>query len=263
LLTDTHCHLNFDSFDSDRKSVIERSLSADVQRILNPGIDIETSLAALRLAESHSLVYCAVGVHPNSASNWTNLYTDKLSVLAKNKKVVAIGEIGLDYYRDETPKDVQVRAFCDQLILAKDLGMPIVIHCREAMSDLISIVSEWIGTLKSEEHQLRKYPGVFHSFSGNMKEAHQVVSMKFKIGITGPITFRKNDEIKQIVSELDLDHLLLETDAPFLTPHPYRGKRNEPSYIPYIAEKIASIKNVSPEYVASKTTQNSIEVFKW
>ena len=263
MLTDTHCHLDFSSFDPDRDSVLDRSNSAEIVRIMNPGIDIETSLAASNLANAHSAVYCAVGVHPNSASNWSSLLVDQIKALASGRKVLAIGEIGLDYYRDETPKELQIQAFCDQINIASSLELPIIIHNREATSDIISIVSDWVADLVSNGNSLKENPGVFHSFSGNLKEAEQVIRMNFKIGLTGPITFRNSGELHKIVNAFDVEHFLVETDAPFLAPHPFRGKRNEPAYVRFIAEKIAQIKDLTLDYVANKTTQNSTKVFNW
>ena len=263
VLVDTHCHLDFNLFDNDRNEVISRAKEAGLERILNPGINIASSQNVLEYAITQELLYAAVGIHPNEASSWQDDYLDVLENLASNKKVVAIGEIGLDYYRDFSPREFQMYIFQQQLDLAGEVGLPVVIHNRDASEDVINILSDWCSELIRKASPLVERPGVLHSFSSDLKMAKSAIELNFYIGFTGPVTFRKAEQLRQIVIELPLEKLLIETDAPFLTPHPYRGRRNEPAYVHYVAEKIAEVKKISLEEVASTTTQNAKKLFLW
>jgi TatD DNase family protein len=270
VLVDTHCHLNFDSFNNDRGAVLERAREAEVERILNPGVDLVTSQAAVKLAESHPEVFAAVGVHPNDALTWDNNTPDQLMELAKHPKVVAIGEIGLDYYRNQAPHDIQKWVFRQQLTLAAEVGLPVVIHMRntnlqdrEATVDVLHILSEWRSELAKVGSPLEDYPGVLHSFSDDEEAARQAIQMNFRIGITGPVTFRNAQVLQHVAGSLPLDRLLIETDAPFLTPHPYRGQRNEPAYVRFVAEKIGQIRSLSYDVVAKATSTNAKRLFNW
>jgi TatD DNase family protein len=260
---DTHCHLNFDVFDQDRDLIIEKAQRLGVTRILIPGTDIETSTSAIECAHKYFAVYAAVGIHPNSGLTWTNNSLNDLRRLTVEKKVVAIGEIGLDYYRRNTPLDVQVNVFKAQLDLALELELPVVIHNRDASEDILDILRDWHGKVIKSSIELAKNPGVLHSFSGNKSLADAVIAMNYRIGITGPVTFNKAQDLQNIVSDIQLDSLLIETDSPFLTPSPYRGMRNEPANVRIIAEKISSIKNISMEKVVEMTTEQSDKLFRW
>jgi TatD DNase family protein len=262
MLIDTHCHLYFDSYDGDRQAVLTRAGAADVERILAPGIDLASSRAAVDLAETHAPVYAAVGVHPNSALTWEPGTLDALRDLLEDDKVVAVGEMGLDYYRDRAPKSIQRRVFRDQLALAGEERLPVVLHVRNAspedracIADLLTILEEMRPTL------LEDRPGVVHSFSGNLDEALKLVELGFFIGITGPVTYPNADALRQVVANVPLEHLLIETDGPFLTPQPRRGQRNEPAYVAYVAEKIGETRRLSPKLVAEETTKNAKRLF--
>lgn len=262
-LADTHCHLDFDTFQGDRSEVLNRANDTGLERILNPGIDLASSRAALEIAESHPLVYAAIGVHPNSALTWEDTTQDELRRMACNQKVVAIGEIGLDYYRDRAPREVQQRVFRSQLALAADIGLPVVIHNRRATKDLLDILSDWYSELSRNASPLSDRPGVLHSYSEGQDITLKARALNFYFGISGPVTFRNAVDLRLNISKLPLDRMLLETDAPFLTPEPHRGKRNEPSYVGLVADKIAEIQNLPSEIVAAATTTNAGRLFNW
>lgn len=263
MLADTHCHLNFEWFDEDREAVIQRARMAGVDRILNPGIDLESSRTAVALAQQVEEVYAAIGVHPNDALTWNDETADALRELAGQPKVVAIGEIGLDYYRDRAPRNLQRDVFQEQLRLAAELSLPVVIHNREATADVVEILREWQVELLSTNTLLAGAPGVLHSFSAGHETALETIDLNFMIGITGPVTFRNTLELQALVGDLSLDHLLIETDAPFLTPHPHRGERNEPAYVKLVAEKIAEIHGMPFEMTAEVTRINADRLFHW
>jgi TatD DNase family protein len=262
-LVDTHCHLNFHTFQEDREEVLERAVDAGVEKIINPGIDLQTSLEALSLAQRSPYVFAAVGVHPNDSITWEVDTRDQLADYARHPKVVAIGEIGLDYYRDRAPQDVQQRVFREQLELAADLGLPVIIHNRDATEDTLAMLVEWQSWLETHNPMLARAPGVLHSYSGNLQQARTAWEHNFCIGITGPVTFKKADELREVVADMPVDALLVETDAPFLTPHPHRGQRNEPAYVRFVAAKIAELQAVSSEQIAETTTSNADRLFKW
>jgi TatD DNase family protein len=208
------------------------------------------------LAEAQAHIFAAVGFHPHDAAKLTLADLQTLRELAQHPKVKAIGEIGLDYYRDLSPRDVQAKAFRQQLELAADLDLPVIIHCREAFDDVIAILREW----QASNKQAR---GVLHSFSGDRAQAEQVFEIGFRIGLTGPITFPKAEEMRAVAQAAPMDRLLIETDAPYLTPAPNRGKRNEPAYVRRVAEKIAEVRGLTVEAVAAQTTANADSLFDW
>jgi TatD DNase family protein len=186
-----------------------------------------------------------------------------LAELAKHPKVVAIGEIGLDFYQDWTPRPLQEKIFQEQLVLAADLGLPVVIHDRDAHEVLLPALVTWQAMLLKTGNKIATKPGVLHSYSGNIKQAEPVLNAGFFLGITGPVTFKKALEMQEVATKAPPDRLLIETDAPYLTPHPHRGKRNEPSYVYYVAEKIAELRGISPEQVGKLTTENAKNLFGW
>lgn len=261
MLIDTHCHLDFTSFDSDREDVIQRARQAGVAKIINPGIDLQSSASAIRLAEEHPEVFAAVGVHPNSATTWNNGTITELRKLARHSKVVAIGEIGLDYYRHRAPADLQVRIFRAQLELAADLGKPVIIHNRQASQDLLSILIVWKEELTSNQSDLSNAPGVLHSYSGDREMLKAISQLNFLIGISGPVTYKNSLELQEVVRSASSNVILLETDAPFLTPHPHRGTRNEPAHVRLIAEKVAELRYMDFEKITEQTTINSNQLF--
>ena len=262
MLVDTHCHLDFSRFNQDRPQVIKRANKASVKKIIIPGVDIPSCQAAVKLAEQNNGIYAAVGIHPNSASNWKDRTLKQLLELADSPKVVAIGEIGLDYYRDRTPKAKQQQAFRAQLSLAATLQLPIIIHSRDAYSDILKILKDWHTQLVKSGSPLASNPGVFHSFSAGLSEAEQAIQMNFLLGISGPVTFNNAKNLQHTVSKLALNNLIVETNAPYLTPHPFRGKRNEPEKVKLVAKKIAELHKTTLDQVAKTTTENANKLFK-
>lgn len=263
MLVDTHCHLDFVAFDQDRTQVLENARQAGVVRILNPAIDLESSQQIVEQAAQYPEVYAAVGIHPNSGGGWTPETLQRLEELARTKKVVAIGEIGLDYYWDKTPKAQQREVFIQQLSLAERLGLPVVIHNREATQDVLAILQEYQQQLSDHGSDLAARPGVLHSFSAGTEAAEKAIKMNFFVGITGPVTFKKAEKLQSVVKAVPSASLLVETDAPFLTPHPHRGKRNEPAHVRFVAQKIAEITLQPLEKVAQDTSANALRLFRW
>jgi TatD DNase family protein len=272
-LTDTHCHLDYNMFDPDREAVIQRAKDAGLIRILVPGLDHRSSKEAVRLADANSMVYAAVGFHPTDLEKFSEKNFVQVKELAKHPKVVAIGEIGIDYY---WVKEVEKRAFqCEilkqQLAFAESANKPVVIHMREendawfgqASVDLLDILTEWHNALATQNHLLAQRPGVLHSFNGNLETAQKALALNFYIGVTGPVTYKNANEKRQIIRQLPLERLLIETDAPFLPPVPQRGKRNEPAYVRHIADKIGEIHSKSPAEIAAITTANARRLFAW
>jgi TatD DNase family protein len=256
--TDTHCHLDFYDFDVDRAFVLARAWKSGIERILIPGIDLQSSASAIGIAEVEPNVFASVGVHPNSANKWESRSIGFLDEMTSHPKVVAVGEIGLDYYRDWTSQNLQKRVFIDQLKLAQHLNLPVIIHTRNANFDDRSCINDMLEILA--DHNC---VGVLHSFSGNVMEAERAIELGFFIGITGPVTYKNAIELQKVVASVPLEKLLIETDSPFLTPIPHRGKRNEPAYVQYVAEEISKIHNKPLNDVAKITAENARRIFKW
>jgi TatD DNase family protein len=270
VLVDTHCHLYFDSFDGDREEVLDRARQAGVSRILTPGIDLETSRTAVQLADETDEVYAAVGFHPTELKSWKPDCLLELRRLAQHPKVVAIGEIGIDYYHDRSPKELQARILKEQLELAAELELPVVIHLRnkglsnrQASADLLEILSGWQQELAAAGSALAGHPGVLHSYSDDLETASRAFQSGFFIGVTGPVTYKNAAMLREVVEGAPLENLLLETDAPFLTPHPYRGKRNEPAYVRFVAEKIGEIRGQPYEVIVERTGASAGRLFNW
>jgi TatD DNase family protein len=291
MLTDTHCHLDLNQFDPDREAVLERATRAGVTRIVIPGLNLRSSRAVVKLASSHPMLFAAVGVHPTEAATWNSSSRKELQSLASGSfgasgtsgtygssdtsdtsptsKIVAIGEIGLDYYWDSAPHDIQRNVLWEQLNLAAEAGLPVVLHMREARDalnefcarDLLEILEKWVLFLQSSRSPLVERPGVLHSFSGSLETAQCALNLGFCFGVTGPVTFKNATERQRIVAQLPLEQILIETDAPFQAPHPFRGKRNEPAYIRLIADKIALLHSCSSEKVANFTSENARRLF--
>ncbi len=258
-LIDTHCHLNFDSYDEDRAAVIERAADAGVTRVIIPSVDLAAGQEGIDLADQYAGVYAAAGVHPNSTVDFGDADLEAIAAQAAHPKVVAIGEIGLDYYWDKSPKDVQKRAFEAQLALAARLELPVIIHNREASEDVIAVLESWTRDLPES---LRERPGVLHSFSASAAVAERALAIGFYLGFTGPITFKNADDLRRIAAAVPLDRILVETDGPFLTPMPHRGKRNEPAYIPLIVDRLAALKTVTVDQMGAATTENALRLFR-
>jgi TatD DNase family protein len=269
VLTDTHCHLDYNKFDADRADVLLRAQQVGVARIMIPGTSRTSSLSAIELAESHPMLYAAVGVHPTEASDVEHSTLNNIRELARKPKVKAIGEIGLDYYWHTTPHELQQKVLKEQLELAAELNLPVIIHFREkgdasdgpCAADLMKMLEEWINGLRGGKSSLAERPGVLHSFSGSRETAEWAISLGFYLGVTGPVTYRK--ERQELMASLPLEHLLIETDAPFLAPVPHRGKRNEPAFVALIADKIATLRACNPEHAAAVTTANAERLFGW
>ena len=240
-----------------------RARESGLERILNPGINLRSSQSAVQLSEKYPEVYAAVGVHPNDGLSWDGKTKDRLRELSKHQKIVAVGEIGLDFYRDRTPKELQIRIFIEQLELAAELMLPVIIHSRDSIPEVIEILAEWHKGLVKSNSILAERPGVLHSYSGNENLAKQTRELNFYLGITGPVTFRNAIELQDLVIRLPLQGLLIETDAPFLSPHPRRGKRNEPANVRLVAEKIADLHQEAYNNVTNITTANAAKLFKW
>ena len=270
MLCDTHCHLNFDSFAADLPEVLERARAVGVERILNPAIDLETSRAIVELAESTPEIYAAVGVHPNDGATWRKDTRGELYALAQHPKVAAIGEIGLDYYRDRTPPAQQQHIFGEQLALAAELELPVVIHIRDfnreapqATADTFDMLADWTAGLIRSGSPLAERPGVLHSFSSGLQAGQKALELGFLLGFTGPVTFQKAAALHEVVAQIPIENMLVETDAPFLTPHPYRGQRNEPSYVRFVAARIAELHNLPTDQIEKQTTLNAGRLFRW
>lgn len=251
MLTDTHTHMDHSSFDGDREETIRRAQEQGVTRIVNVGFNRETIPTTLALAERYEAVYAVVGWHPQDAKDMRADDLDWIESLCRHEKVVAIGEIGLDYYWDTSPKDVQQRVFREQIRLARRLGMPIVIHNRDAHQDVVGIL---------QEEKAAEVGGIMHCFSGSWETAKQCLDMNFHISFGGPVTFKNAKQPKEVLACVPLERLLLETDAPYLTPHPYRGKRNETGYVRLVAEAAAEIKGMTLEEIAEITTANAVRL---
>ncbi|NPV85704.1 MAG: TatD family hydrolase [Anaerolineae bacterium] len=262
-LIDTHCHLNFNTFADDLNEVLQRASQAGVSRILVPGSDLPTSYQAVEMAERYPFIYAAVGIHPNDAHTWDANSLRQLEELARHPRVAAIGEIGLDYYRKHSTPEQQKQALHAQLELAAQINKPIILHSRQAFADLWSIITTWQEELRRQASPLTHSPGVFHAFEGNVDNALEVTRCGFCIGVGGVITYQ-NAAVRQAVAvRAPLDALLLETDAPFLTPYPHRGQRNEPAYLTYIAQKIAHLRQTSLQEVEHTTSSNANRLFNW
>jgi TatD DNase family protein len=268
-LTDTHCHLDFDAYQSDLDAVLERARQVGITRILTIGIDMPSSERAVHLAERYPEVYAAAGVHPNTVMDWTDRAAGRLERLLEHEKVVAVGEIGLDYYREYTSPQEQQARFAAQLEIAESADLPVIVHTRNAakddracIRDVLRILTEWHGESQLAGGRDGRY-GVLHSFSGNREEALQAYGLGFYTGFTGPVTFKNAKDLQKMVAELPLEKMLIETDGPFLTPHPHRGKRNEPAYVRLVAEKIALLKEIPVKDGAEITTNNARQLFGW
>jgi TatD DNase family protein len=262
-LTDTHCHLNLDAFQDDLLATILRAQQAGVARILVPGIDLATSQAAVALAEAHEPVFAAVGVHPTEVEQWDEHSAAQLADLAAHPKVKAIGEIGLDYYHHETAPAQQQAILLAQLALAAEMELPVVLHNREAFDDLWAVVQPWQTALAQAGSPLAARPGVFHAFDGHPDQARTVTQSNFFVGIGGPVTYKNAVERQEMATHLPMDRILIETDAPYLPPQPYRGRRNEPAYTKYIAEKIADLRGMEVAEITGPTAANAARLFLW
>ena len=251
-MIDSHCHLYFDHFDGRRDDIIEEARQAGVHTIINIGVDLQTSRDSIALAERYDSIYATVGVHPHDSKTMTADTIDQIKALTRHEKVVAIGEIGLDFYRDHSPRDVQRKAFRRQLELAVETRLPIVIHTREAFRDTVDIVKDFTGSIPG---------GVFHCFPGDADDAFEVIELGFHVSVGGSMTY-KNSRMAKMATEVPLESILLETDAPFLTPVPFRGKTNRPAYVRHVCDKLAELKAIGATEVEKITDRNCQKLFR-
>ncbi len=252
MLIDSHVHLDDQRFDKDRDLLIKNLRNNGIEMVINIGADLQTSIASVSLAEKYDNIYAAVGVHPHSAKEVDNSTIEILKTFAKRDKVVAIGEIGLDFYYDNSPRDIQRKWFKEQLALAKEVDLPVVIHTRDAAQETFDILKE------AQDGSLR---GVLHCYSGSPEMALEYIKMGFYISLAGPVTFKNARVSREVAKVVPLDKLLIETDCPYLTPEPYRGKRNEPIFVRYVAGTIAETRGISFEELAKVTNRNTKELF--
>ncbi len=252
MLIDTHAHLEMREFNDDRDDVIKRAREAGVEYIITMGTTVESSRDAVLLADKYDFIYAAVGIHPHEVKDILHPAYEILRHFAKHKKVVAYGEIGLDYYYEHSPRSDQKRKFRDMLREARELDLPVIIHDRDAHEDALAILSEeWSPELG----------GVMHCFSGDAAMAQKLIEMGFSISIAGPVTFPRSETLREVVRQVPIEHLLIETDAPYLAPQPFRGKRNEPAYVRHTAEMIAQVKGLTFDDVARITSFNAMQLF--
>jgi TatD DNase family protein len=252
MLFDTHVHLNADQFEEDLEEVIGRAQAEGVSHMVVVGFDRPTITKAMELAEAYDFIFACVGWHPVDAIDMTDEDLAWIEELAAHPKVVAIGEMGLDYHWDKSPKDVQKDVFRRQIRLAKKVKLPIVIHNRDATADVVEIL---------REEGAGEVGGIMHCYSGSVEVAKECLDMNFYISLGGPVTFKNAKKPKEVAEAVPLEKLLIETDCPYLAPHPYRGKRNEPAYVKLVAEQIAELKGLAFEEVAEATTQNAKRLF--
>ncbi len=250
MLTDTHCHLDDQSYQNDLEEVLKNAYNLGF--ILNPGCDLKTSQVALNLAKKYPKIYAAVGIHPSETGNYNIKTLDYLNKLAQDDKVLAIGEIGLDYHYEDNPNpEIQKKAFRDQIELARDLKIPYIVHDRESHQDILDIIKE--------------YPNqkcVVHAFSGDLEMAKELIEMDNYLSVGGVLTFKNANDLRKVIKEIPIEKILLETDGPYLTPVPYRGKRNQPAYVEYVANTLARIKEIPVETIVTRTAQNAREFFE-
>jgi TatD DNase family protein len=252
MLFDTHVHLNDKQFSDDLQDVIKRTKAAGVENVVVVGFDRPTISRAMELIEEYDFMYAAVGWHPVDAIDLTEDDLQWIEELSRHPKVVAIGEMGLDYHWDKSPKEIQKEVFRKQIRLAKKVKLPIIIHNREATADIMEIL---------KEENAAEVGGIMHCFSGSAETAKECINMNFYISLGGPVTFKNAKKPKEVAEQIPLDRLLIETDCPYLAPHPFRGKRNEPAYVELVAEQIAELKGLSKEEVAAATTANAKKLF--
>lgn len=258
LFVDTHCHLNYKTFQQDLDDVIQRAAEVGVYRIVVPGLDLASSRHALQLADKYEPVYAAVGVYPGEADGFNDEQIPEFLAMTTHPKVVAIGEIGLDYYHRNDNKENQLTVLHSMLDIAQKTHLPLILHSRSSLDDLSMVIQKW-----QKKHAADQPGGIFHAFEGNYAQACQIASMGFYLGVGGPVTYKNALSKHELLSKISLSHVVIETDGPFLPPQKYRGTRNEPGYIPLIAEKIAELQRCTLEKVADITTSNAQTLFHW
>jgi TatD DNase family protein len=250
-LIDTHAHVHYDRFDDDRAEVLQRAQEAGVERIINIGYDLPSSRASVALAQEHADVWATVGIQPHYAQETTADHLAQIECMLAEPRVVALGEIGLDYHHNRAPADAQHDLFCQQLAIARRHGMPVVIHTREAQADTLAVLRD-----AAQGMQI-----IMHAFSGDWAYAEECLDLQAYLSLAGPVTFLKATELHDVAQRVPLDRLLIETDSPFLSPHPYRGKRNEPACVRVIAERIAALRGIAFDEIAAATWHNAERAF--
>ncbi|MHB1126073.1 MAG: TatD family hydrolase [Bacillota bacterium] len=253
MLFDSHAHLNDREFQGKVPGVVERAVEAGVNHITCVGYSLNSSRRSVELSRQYHQIYAAIGVHPHDARTYTEAMEKEFISLAREDKVVAIGETGLDYYRNLSPHDVQEDVFRRHIYMAKKADLPLIIHDREAHRDTVRIL---------QEEKANEVGGIIHCFSGSWDMARQCLDMNFYISLAGPVTYQNAVQLQEIARLVPLDRLLVETDCPYLTPHPYRGKKNEPAYVLYVAEAIARIRRIAASELADITTENALRVYR-
>ena len=253
MLSDSHAHLTLEHFDPDRDEVIARARAAGIERLVTVSSFIGDAAACADLAARHDFIHFTAGVHPHEAKHWTPAVAADIRQAAGRPKAVAIGEIGLDYHYDFSPREDQRRAFRDQIHLAREVRLPIVIHTREAWDDTLSIL---------RDERASEIGGVFHCFSGGPDEAARCLDLGFYLSFAGPLTFKNAGPLAEAAALAPLERILCETDSPYLTPHPFRGKRNEPARVVHVVERLAALKHLDPAQVGEATTRNMERAFR-
>jgi TatD DNase family protein len=251
MIVDSHTHLEMPEFADDRDEVVERARTAGIEFMVTVGTNIAYCREVVSLAERYDGVYAAVGIHPHDVKEIGKDTYEELRALARRKKVVAYGEIGLDFFRNLSPRNIQVQRFGEQLELACEIGLPVIVHDRDAHREALEMLTPWRGKLR----------GIFHCFSGDRAMAKKCLDMGFVISVPGTVTFAKAETLRDVVRYVPLEYLLVETDAPYLTPQPHRGKRNEPAYVVHTVAKVAEVKELSAEAVGAATTANAKALF--
>ncbi|MFA6296405.1 MAG: TatD family hydrolase [Patescibacteria group bacterium] len=251
-MIDTHAHLDFKDYDNDRDEVIKRSFANGLEKIINVGANLDRSKQAILIAENNEDIFATVGVHPEDLKDFDNNFRENFIKLAKTKKVVAIGECGLDYFYTKDPKNIeqQKKLFIAEIEIAKELNLPLIIHCRDAYEDAYEILKD------------KQAKGVMHCYLSNWQMAQKFLDLGFYISFTGAITYKKKEEVLEVVKKMSLDKIMVETDCPYLTPQIFRGERNEPMYVKYVIKKIAEIKGINFDEVEKKTTENAVKLFE-
>lgn len=254
MLVDSHCHLDYNDFEDDFEEILSRAKESGVTTILNAGNNINELDKQLAISEKYPFIYTAVGVHPHNASEYKGIKAQDFILKAGHKKVVGIGECGLDYFYNYSPREEQIDIFREQIIAAQETGLPLIIHTRDADDDTIGILKEM--------YQQKTFTGEIHCFSSSKKLADFALSIGFYLSASGILTFNKSQEIRDIFAQAPLDRILVETDSPFLAPIPQRGRRNEPSFVRYTAERLAQLKDISFDELAQITSDNFFRLFR-
>jgi TatD DNase family protein len=253
MLVDSHCHLDFPDFASELDAVVERARKAGVGRIVTISTRVKKHAQVIAIAEQYPDVFCSVGTHPHNAQEETDIDAKALIALSQHPKIVAIGEAGLDYHYDNSPRDLQLKSFRQHIQASREIGLPLVIHSRDCDADMARVLADEAGK--------GAFPAILHCFTGGRDLAFKAMDLGLYISFTGILTFKRSDELRAIAKDLPADRILVETDAPYLAPLPYRGKRNEPAYVVETAKVLAATRGVSPDEIAAQTTENFFRLF--